>query len=550
VKIALAQQDPTVGDLAGNLAKAVDATERARARGAELCVLSELLLTGYPPNDLLERESFLDGQRAALDELAARAALPCIVGFVDRAAPGKVGRRIYNAAAVIDGGRVTSVHHKSLLPTYDVFDEARYFQPANEVHLARVAGRALGITICEDAWNDPDFWPTRLYPDDPVERCVAGGAEILVNLSASPFSLDKRALRPRMLAAAARKHRRPLIYVNQVGGNDELVFDGHSMAFSPAGEVTASGLEFEEDLVLVDTEAASGIPSELHPALPSDEAAALHALCLGTRDYVRKCGFGKVVIGLSGGVDSALVAAIAAKALGRENVLGVSMPSRFSSAGSRSDATALAQNLGIELVTIPIEAPFSAYLDLLGGALANRPSGDGTMEENLQARVRGAVLMALSNRLGHMVLSTGNKSELAVGYCTLYGDMCGGLAVIGDVPKTLVYRLVNELNRDRELIPRSTIEKAPSAELRENQTDQDTLPPYDLLDRILEAHIEGGQDTNALVAAGFPLAIVRDVLHRVRVNEYKRRQAAPVLKLTSKAFGSGRRMPITNRYRP
>ena len=555
LRVALAQLDPVIGDLDGNAARIRDAFERAKEAGCGLVLFPELSLPGYPPKDLVEREGFVSANIAALQALApSLGGATAVIGFVDRTpAPLPVGRHLSNAAAVIDDGRIAGIHRKALLPTYDVFDEGRWFEPATSVHVARAAGLTVGVSICEDVWNDPAFWPRRLYPHDPIAELVAQGAEVIVNISASPFDLAKRRLRPRMLVAQAKKHRRPLLFVNQVGGQDDLLFDGASLAIGADGEIGARGREFAEDLVIceVDTQAGTVSGTLADPAR-SDEAAALDGLVLGTRDYVRKCGFRSAVIGLSGGIDSALVAVIAARALGPENVLGVGMPSRYSSEGSRSDARALAGNLGIHYREIAIEPMFAAFLDQLGLPPAGTPgqsAGDDLTAQNLQARVRGSILMALSNRHGHMVLSTGNKSEMGVGYCTLYGDMCGGLSVISDVPKTMVYRIAAEVNREREIIPRATIEKPPSAELRPDQTDQDSLPPYDLLDAILEFIVEGGLDTEAIVARGFDRKIVTDVMRMVRTSEYKRKQAAPGLKLTTKAFGPGRRIPIAQGWK-
>jgi NAD+ synthase (glutamine-hydrolysing) len=556
VKIALAQINPTIGDFEGNRRLVRAATAEAEARGAALAIFPELALSGYPPKDLLERPAFVEAANDSLHTLAAALAVgstAALVGFPERLAPG-AGRGLANSAALLDGGRVAQVARKSLLPTYDVFDEWRYFDPATEVTVLPFRGRRLGISICEDVWNDADFWPHRLYRTDPIEALVRSGAEILVNISASPYTIEKRHLRPRMLAATARRWRRPLLFVNQVGGQDDLVFDGASLAVDSAGEIFAHGAEHATDLVIVDLEAGSG---DLRPLEPSDERSALAALALGTRDYARRCGFSRALLGLSGGIDSALVAAIAARALGASNVLGVAMPSRYSSPGSLRDAEALARNLGIDFTVVPIEPMFAAYLDTLAPALAAfDPLAAGAApqaaagaaadltEQNLQARVRGAILMALSNRQDRLLLSTGNKSEIATGYCTLYGDMAGGLAVISDVPKTLVYRLARALNGEAALIPEATLAKLPSAELRPNQTDQDTLPPYDLLDAILEAHLSRGLDAPALIAEGFEAAVVRDVVRRVQQSEYKRRQMAPGLKITGKSFGPGRRYPI------
>ncbi len=553
MKIALGQINPTIGDLDGNRRLVWDAALEAERRGADLAIFPELALTGYPPKDLLERPAFLDAARASLDALATelgsrgvRAGV--LVGFPERLPPSPSGRGVANSAALIEGGHVVSVTRKSLLPTYDVFDEWRYFDPATEVGVVPFRGRRLGVTICEDIWNDGDFWPHRLYRADPVEALVAAGAEIIVNVSASPFSIEKRTLRPRMLAASARRWARPLIFVNQVGGQDDLVFDGASLAFDARGEIVARGPELASAVVLVDVDAGTG---DVAQSEPSDERAALDALVLGTRDYARRCGFSRALLGLSGGIDSALVACVAARALGPANVLGVAMPSRFSSEGSRHDAEALARALGIAFTTISIEPMFAAYLDTLGAPMETfsaAPDAEAAQlsSENLQARIRGAILMALSNRQGRLLLTTGNKSELATGYCTLYGDMAGGLAVISDAPKTLVYRLARAVNAQTAapVIPESTLTKAPSAELRPNQTDQDSLPPYDVLDAILEAHLVEGKDIEALVAAGFARAVVADVVRRVRTSEYKRRQMPPGLKITGKAFGPGRRYPI------
>jgi NAD+ synthetase len=553
VKIALGQINPTIGDFEGNRRLVLAATAEAGKRAAELVVFPELALSGYPPKDLLERQGFLDAAASSLDALAAALAnspTAVLIGFPERLRPVGSGRAVANAAALIEAGRVTHVTRKSLLPTYDVFDEWRYFEPAAAVEPAPFRGRRLGVSICEDIWNDADFWPHRLYRGDPIEALVGAGAEIIVNVSASPYTIEKRQLRPRMLAATARRWRRPLVFVNQVGGQDDLVFDGSSLALDAAGRVIARGAENATDLVFCDVDAGTGT---LAPFEDSDERSALAALELGTRDYARRCGFQQALLGLSGGIDSALVACVAARALGPRNVLGVGMPSRFSSPGSLTDAEALARNLGIDFTVIPIEPMLAAHLEGLGPALgafapAEAPAAAAAAadltRQNLQARIRGAILMALSNRQGRLLLTTGNKSELATGYCTLYGDMAGGLAVISDAPKTLVYRLARAVNGARPVIPEATLTKPPSAELRPDQTDQDELPPYDLLDEILEAHLVGGLDVPALVARGFAPAVVADVVRRVRLSEYKRRQMPPGLKITGKAFGPGRRYPI------
>ena len=546
MKIALGQVDPTIGDFEGNLRLARQAMAEAQAAGAELLVLPELMLCGYPPRDLLEREAFLRSVRNALDELCARVTGPLavLVGFPEPLADVKTGRQIANAVALIDGGKVVAVRRKSLLPTYDVFDEWRYFEPATTVAPVPFRGRSLGISICEDIWNDGDFWPKRLYREDPVEKLVAAGADLLINIAASPFTIEKRHLRPRMLASVARHWKRPLLFVNQVGGQDDLVFDGSSLAIDATGEIYGRAAEHAPDLLVVDPDARSG---QMRPFVGSDARSALGALVLGTRDYARRCGFSGALIGLSGGIDSAVVACIASRALGAKNVLGVAMPSRYSSDHSRRDAADLARNLGIEFREISIEPMFAAYLEQLAPAFAGREPD--VTEENLQARVRGGLLMALSNKFGKLLLSTGNKSEIATGYCTLYGDTNGGLAVISDVPKTLVYKIAREINADGPAIPESTLTKPPSAELRPGQVDQDSLPPYDVLDAILAAHVEDGLDSDALLAKGFERAVVEKVLRLVRTSEYKRRQLPPGLKITGKAFGTGRRYPIAQAYR-
>jgi len=559
VKVALGQINPTIGDFEGNRRLVLEATAAAEAQGAELALFPELALAGYPPRDLLERTGFLDAAAASLAALAAALApsrTAVVVGFPERLPPGPSGRVVANSAALIDGGRVTHVVRKSLLPTYDVFDEWRYFEPAAEVAPVPFRGRTLGLSICEDIWNDADFWPHRLYRGDPIETLVRAGAEMIVNISASPYTMQKRHLRPRMLASTAARWQRPLLFVNQVGGQDDLVFDGASLAFDAGGRVIARGAENAVDLVMVDVAAGRGA---IAPFDASDERSALAALELGTRDYARRCGFRQALLGVSGGIDSALVACIAVRAFGPKNVLGVAMPSRYSSPGSVTDAEALARTLGINFCTIPIEPMFAAYLDVLASPLETfapaRPADAAALAadltaQNLQARVRGGILMALSNRQDRLLLTTGNKSEVATGYCTLYGDMAGGLAVISDAPKTLVYRLSRAVN-DAAIaegrpapIPESTMTKPPSAELRPDQTDQDSLPPYDLLDAILEAHLVEGLDAAELVARGFARPVVDDVVRRVRTSEYKRRQMPPGLKITGKAFGPGRRYPI------
>src|SRR5580765_3639669 len=560
MKIALAQFNPTVGDFAGNSARILSLAEKARQRGADIAVFSELCLCGYLPQDLLERPAFIDRNHVELKDLAAKLPLPAIVGYAGRVKNG-TGKSIANKAALLCGGRIAFEQSKMLLPTYDVFDESRYFQPAEKQSAYGFGNENLGITICEDVWNDKNFWTNLRYERDPVTELVAQGTTLLLNISASPYTINKRTLRLEMLRSIAMTHKRPVIYVNQVGGDDSLIFDGASMAVTADGRVAAQAAAFEEDLVLFDTETGEG---EFHPQPPEEIEYAYRALVVGTRDYVGKCGFKKVLIGLSGGIDSAVVASIAVDALGAENVQGVSMPGPFSSEGSKQDAKALAQNLGISVVTIPISEVFDSYRKALAPAFGDRAAD--VAEENIQARIRGNYLMALSNKFGSMLLSTGNKSELAVGYCTLYGDMAGGLAVISDVPKTMIYELARWINSDYSsrrcgkgdppspgsgaagIIPGSTIEKPPSAELKPNQKDQDVLPPYEILDEILRLYVEENLSARDIITRGFDEKTVRWVQRRVDLNEYKREQAAPGLKVTSRAFGIGRRMPIAQKY--
>jgi NAD+ synthetase len=541
--IALAQLNTTVGDIAGNERLILEAYRRGTESRAGLVVTPELSLTGYPPRDLLLRASFIRANLAALDRLAAAVGeVGLIVGFVGEN-PARPGRPLTNAAALLHRGRVVAIRTKTLLPTYDVFDEDRYFEPASENAVIHWEGRRLGLTICEDIWNDDEFGVHRRYRPDPAAALVASGAEILINLSASPWQLGKERRRCDLLRSLARRHQVPVVYCNLVGGNDELVFDGRSLAFNAEGGCIAEAAHFAPDFLVVDTESAGDRPLRA----VADEAVLHDALVLGTRDYVRKCGFNSVVMGLSGGIDSALVAALAVDALGAENVRGLALPTEFSSAGSIDDARALAMNLGIRFDVVPIQGSFEALKRQMSPLFEGRP--EDTTEENLQARLRGVTLMAMSNKFGSLLLTTGNKSELAVGYCTLYGDMCGGLAVISDLPKTWVYRVSRWMNRDREVIPDASITKAPSAELRPNQTDQDSLPPYDTLDAILEAYVVEDRSAAEIIAAGFSEADVRRVLRLIDLSEYKRRQAAPGLKVTSRAFGVGRRQPVAQRWR-
>ncbi|MGQ9531627.1 MAG: NAD+ synthase [Desulfotomaculales bacterium] len=543
MKIAVAQLNPTVGDLGGNVARMLRLVAKARRAGAALVVFPELSVTGYPPRDLLLRPELIAGVREAL-EREIRPASADIGILVGAPVPGTAGERLRNAALLFHGGRPVGRQDKSLLPDYDVLEESRYFEPAAAREPLLFLGRRLGVTICEDVWNDKDYWDRRRYEIDPVEELVARGAELIVNLSASPYHYGKRRLRADMLGSMARKYARILVFVNQVGANDELIFDGSSLVCDPRGYIVWQGRAFEENFAVIDTEHLPG------PAVPPAEVEEgirhVHdALVLGIRDYMRKTGFTRAVVGLSGGIDSSVTAALAAAALGSENVLGVAMPSRYSSPESVIDARNVARNLGIGWREIPVERIFRAYLEELNPATA--PLMD-LAEENVQARIRGNILMFISNREGHLVLSTGNKSELAAGYCTLYGDMSGGLAVLSDVPKTMVYELARYINREREIIPGRVFAKPPSAELRPDQRDEDSLPPYEVLDPILRAYIEENKPPEEIAARGFEPRLVEEVVRRADRAEFKRRQAAPGLRVTSKAFGMGRRFPVA--WRP
>jgi len=546
MRIALAQLNPTVGDFEGNLRKIETTLASLRDERPDLAVFPELFLTGYPPRDLLEQRWFVEQATDALQRLAdiskAHPATGILAGAVLRNGRGS-GKGLTNAAVLVRNGDLVAARPKSLLPSYDVFDETRYFDAAERVDAVGFDGEVLGISTCEDAWADPALWPRKIYDTDPVAELAHLGATVLVNISASPFSVGKDEVRHGIFAGHARRHGVPFVFVNQVGGNDELIFDGRSMVVWPDGSLAAYLPAFEERVEVVDL-ARPGGPIPFAPADPT--ASVYDALVLGLRDYVRKCGFEKAVIGLSGGVDSAVVCALAASALGAKNVLGVSMPSPYTSAASIEDAAALAANLGVQLKTVPIERIYEAYLETLRPLFMETTLG--IAEENIQARVRGNILMAISNKYGHLVLSTGNKSEHAVGYCTLYGDMSGGLSVISDVPKTMVYELARHVNREREIIPSRTIERPPSAELRPDQKDQDSLPPYEVLDPILDLYIEDGRSRRDIVKAGFDRATVDWVVRTMNASEYKRRQAAPGLRVTSKAFGMGRRVPVAARY--
>lgn len=545
MKIALLQINPTVGDLDGNAGLIAESLREARRRGADLAITPELALVGYLPRDLLLSAGFVRRSWDVLARLACDIAdLPPVLVGIPEPNPADEGRPLFNSAVLLRNGRCDQRFRKALLPTYDVFDEDRYFEPFHGPQVLEWDGRRIGISICEDIWNDRDFWKRRRYHHDPIEELIRAGAEAVVNLSASPFTAGKHARREEMLGSMARRHGVPLAYVNQFGGNDDLVFDGRSCAFDASGAPTARGRSFDADVVVCDIDASRPIAPAADLGIESE---IWRALVLGTRDYARKCGFTSVVLGLSGGIDSALTGAIAADALGPDKVLGVLMPSPFSSPGSIDDARQLADNLGIRTLMLPIEPAMHAYAEILREPYSELPSPVG--EENIQARIRGNLLMALSNQRNALLLTTGNKSELSVGYCTLYGDMSGGLAVIADVPKTMVYRVARWKNQTdgRAVIPEATLTKAPSAELRPNQTDQDTLPPYEILDDILQRHIERHQPADEIVAAGFDRETVERVLRMVRGAEFKRKQAAPGLKVTDRAFGTGWRMPIAKK---
>lgn len=543
MKIALGQINPTVGDFTGNPKKIIESSRQALALGAEMILFPELAVCGYPPRDLLEKPAFVERNQQVVNEIArAVPQLTVICGFVS---PAKVetGKSVMNSAAVLREGAVQFVQSKMLLPTYDVFDESRYFDPAESQRVLPFAGKEFALTICEDAWNDKHFWHRRLYRVDPVDELLHAGGNMVLNISASPFHLGKRELRHQMLATIARDNKVPVLFVNQVGGNDSLIFDGSSMVIAPDGRIVAQAKSFEEDLVIFDSETMQG---DMHEQVAVGIASAYAALVLGTCDYVRKCGFSKVVIGLSGGIDSALTAAIAVDALGKENVTGMAMPSQYSSEHSVKDARELACKLGIRFEVIAIGDVFDGYRKVLEPLFAGMQ--EGVAEENLQSRIRGNILMAFSNKFGALVLTTGNKSEVGVGYCTLYGDMVGGLGVISDVPKTMVYELSRYINSIKPIIPQSTIDKPPSAELRPGQKDSDTLPPYDVLDNILEDYVEDYLSAEQIASnRNYEVKLVRDVIRMIERSEYKRQQAAPGLKITRKAFGMGRRFPIAQK---
>jgi NAD+ synthase (glutamine-hydrolysing) len=537
------QLNPTVGALEENADRIVAGVQSAQHEGAELAVTAELAVSGYLPRDLLLRPAFV---QSCLDSVwriatALSGGIPVLVGIPLKNTKG-IGRPLFNAAVLLSKGEIHGTFYKTLMPTYDVFDEDRYFEPGIGPQILEFAGRRLGISICEDVWNDRDFWSQPRYHVDPIEGLAKANVEAIINMSSSPFTAGKQRLRERMLGAMAKKYNLPIVYCNQVGGDDDLVFDGRSLAVDQLGQVRSRGRAFEEDVIVVD------LPP-VGPVLAVDstepEEEIWRALVLGTRDYARKCGFTKALLGLSGGIDSALTAAIAAEALGPGNVTGVLMPSPFSSRGSITDAQAVAANLGIATHTVPINEMMDAFGHQLKPIFGDRPAD--VTEENVQSRIRGVIMMALANKFGALLLTTGNKSEMAVGYCTLYGDMNGGLAVIADVPKMMVYRIARWLNRDKEVIPQSSITKAPSAELRPNQTDQDSLPEYDLLDAILQKYVIENKSLEEIVADGLPADAVKKVVALVKGAEFKRKQAAPGLKVTDRAFGTGWRMPIARR---
>ncbi|MBV8051237.1 MAG: NAD+ synthase [Acidobacteriaceae bacterium] len=540
MKIALGQINATVGDFQGNSRKIIEYARQARQAGAGLILFPELSICGYPPRDLVERPSFVARNRETAEQIAAETPEIAVICGLVTPAQVETGKSVMNSAALLKDGKIAFVQSKMLLPTYDVFDEMRNFAPAAGQTTFSFCGKQMALTICEDAWNDKNFWKQRLYTFDPVEALVNAGGNFLLNISASPFWIGKREFRQQMLASIARTQKVPVAMVNQVGGNDSLIFDGSSVVLNRQGELIARGKSFEEDLIYFDSDTLTG---DMHDQIAGEEASVYAALVLGTRDYVHKCGFQRVIVGLSGGIDSALTAVIAADAVGRENVIGVGMPGPYSSPGSISDARCLAQNLGIRFEILPITEIFESYRKTLQNVFAGRKEDE--TEENIQSRARGTMLMALSNKFGAIVLSTGNKSELGVGYCTLYGDMVGGLAVISDVPKTLVYRLSHYVNSLRPIIPQASLEKPPSAELRPDQKDSDTLPPYEVLDAILEDYVEESRTPEQIAAQrGFDVTLVRRVIRMIERTEYKRQQAAPGLKISEKAFGYGRRFPI------
>jgi NAD+ synthetase len=549
MKIAIAQINPIIGDFDYNHKKIIHYSEKAMDSSCDLVVFTEMVLSGYPPRDLLEKKDFINANQYYLNLLMDQIKGIGVICGLAKTNPVQEGNPLFNTAVLFEDGKVIHECQKRLLPTYDIFDETRYFEPGQKTDTFTYKGRTIGLTICEDVWNDKDFFKRRIYHSDPVPMLIQNGADLIINISASPYQVGKRNFRWSMLSSIARKYRVPLVYANQVGGNDSVLFDGLSVAFDQKGEMKVQAKDFEEDLVVFDlawAESSQYYPGFLRPISKTNTESLYKALTMGTRDYVRKCGFSKVVIGSSGGIDSALTTCIAVDALGSENVSTIFMPSRYTSPRNYSDTEQLAENLGVQYSCVSIDNIFDTFLDNLSDFLNHKDIG--ITEQNIQARIRGTILMAFSNEFNSLVLSTGNKSELAVGYCTLYGDMSGGLAVISDVPKTTVYELSEYVNRHKVIIPVHILKKAPSAELKPNQTDQDDLPPYEVLDPILKAYIEQATGVDALVEMGFDRKIVEDVLQRVTRNEYKRYQAAPGLRVTSKAFGYGRRYPLAQRF--
>ena len=545
MKIALAQLNPVIGDFKYNTDRMVAYAHKARNSGCDLIVFSELIVSGYPPRDLLEKKSFLDANQRYMQRLVDNVTGIAVIFGTFEPNTNQEGNALQNAAIFFKDGQILHRAVKRLLPTYDVFDESRYFEPGSDCRAFDYMGYRIGLTICEDAWNDKDLFEHRIYHVDPVDRLIADGADLLINISASPFHTGKIAFRKQMHTRIAKKYGVPYVFVNQVGGNDSVLFDGTSSAFDSHGRVIARARSFEEDLLELDLNTLAGTVQEWN----TDETVNIFkALVMGTRDYVTKCGFSRVIIGLSGGIDSALTAAVAVEALGGDNVSTVFMPSKYTSPDNFEDTRKLARNLNAAYDVVPIDDIFRSFLTHLAPSFQD--GSPGITEQNIQARVRGTILMAISNRTGALVLSTGNKSEMAVGYCTLYGDMSGGLAVISDVPKIVVYELARYCNRQREIIPARILSKAPSAELKPDQLDQDDLPPYDVLDPILKAYIEENKSVQEIVDHGYDRELVQDIVSRVDRNEYKRHQAPPGLKVTSKAFGYGRRYPLAQRYRP
>ena len=544
LKIALAQLNPTIGDLEGNSRKIEDACRQAGKAGADLVVFPELVLTGYPPRDLLYKSDLISEGQKILESLMSRIQGPAVLmGHVGISKSG-TGKGLTNSAVLFQNGKILAQADKVLLPSYDVFDETRYFQAAHHSVIHKLSGTKLGITICEDIWNFPGFFDQDMDHSNPVVELAEAGADIILNVSASPYRVGRWQTRLKLGQHIVDRFKLPFVLVNQVGGNDDLLFDGHSFALSATGEVIAQAKGFEEDLIVVDLAEGKG---DVRPTPECDEEEIFRGLVMGVRDYLNKCGYSKAVVGLSGGIDSAVVAAIAVEALGADSVMGISMPSQYTASQSISDAERLAKNLGMEFSVITIEELFEQYKKSLSPLFTGM--AEDVTEENIQARIRGNILMAASNKLGSMVLSTGNKSEMSVGYCTLYGDMAGGVSVISDVPKMKVYALAKWLNRDKEIIPQTIIERPPTAELKSNQMDQDNLPPYDVLDAILEGYVEKHWSVDQLIEAGHEAEVVREVVRMVDSNEYKRNQAAPGLKVTAKAFGSGRRNPIAQKFR-